>query len=192
MYIDAEKRLRDFMILNQYRVTPDSEPTSQAFTDVPELDHLEDGDSSKLRFADGYVISEAEYLKRRRQNQEQAFVKFQNDPRITKIGRWIRKFSIDELPQLLNILKGDMSVVGNRPLPLYEAELLTTDDYVKRFMAPAGLTGLWQVEKRGQSGRISPEERKKLDIEYAESFNLMLDIKIIFRTFTSFIQKENV
>ena len=112
--------------------------------------------------------------------------------RLTKFGKALRSTSLDELPEIWNILKGEMSVVGNRPLPLYEAELLTTDDYVKRFMAPAGLTGLWQVEKRGQAGSVSPEERKKLDIEYAESFNLMLDIKIIFRTFTSFIQKENV
>lgn len=195
MYIDAEKRMRDFMALNQYQVASEPETEGQSgqiFTGIPRLDHLEDGDSSKLRFADGYVISEAEYVKRRRQNQEQAFVKLQNDPRITKIGRWIRKFSVDELPQLLNILNGDMSVVGNRPLPLYEAELLTTDDYVKRFMAPAGLTGLWQVERRGDAGKFSPEERKMLDIQYAESFSFKMDIIIILRTFTSFIQKENV
>ena len=85
-----------------------------------------------------------------------------------------------------------MSVVGNRPLPLYEAELLTNDEYIQRFMAPAGLTGLWQVEKRGEAGKLSAEERKMLDIRYAKEFTFLMDVKIIFKTFTAFIQKENV
>ena len=108
------------------------------------------------------------------------------------MGRFIRKYSIDELPQLFNILKGDMSIVGNRPLPLYEAELLTSDEYVQRFMAPAGLTGLWQVEKRGDAGKMSAEERKQLDIKYAKEFSFRMDMMIIIKTFTAFIQKENV
>lgn len=90
------------------------------------------------------------------------------------------------------ILKGDMSIVGNRPFPLYEAELLTTDEYIERFMAPAGLTGLWQVEKRGDQGALSAEERKQLDIKYARNFSFGNDIKIICKTFTAFVQKENV
>ncbi|MCS2606939.1 sugar transferase [Parabacteroides distasonis] len=108
------------------------------------------------------------------------------------MGHIIRKYSIDELPQLFNILNGDMSIVGNRPLPVYEAELLTSDEYIQRFMAPAGLTGLWQVEKRGNSGSMSAEERKQLDIKYAHTFSFWLDIKIIFKTFTAFVQKEDV
>ena len=121
-----------------------------------------------------------------------AFVKIENDPRITKVGRFIRKYSIDELPQLFNILKGDMSIVGNRPLPLYEAEKLTNDDCIDRFMAPAGLTGLWQVEGRGKGGNMSADERKQLDIKYGQTYNFILDMKIILRTFTAFIQKEDV
>ena len=78
-----------------------------------------------------------------------------------------------------------MSIVGNRPLPVYEAELLTSDEYIQRFMAPAGLTGLWQVEKRGNSGSMSAEERKQL-------FSFWLDMKIIIKTFTAFVQKEDV
>jgi len=85
-----------------------------------------------------------------------------------------------------------MSIVGNRPLPLYEAEALTTDQAVGRFLAPAGLTGLWQVEKRGDSGSLSALERKNLDIYYAQHFSFLLDLKIILKTFTAFIQKEDV
>ena len=85
-----------------------------------------------------------------------------------------------------------MSIVGNRPLPLYEAEKLTADASIDRFMAPAGLTGLWQVEERGKGGMMSAEERKQLDIIYGQTYNFMLDMKIIFRTITSMIQKGNV
>ena len=131
-------------------------------------------------------------MEQRNNEQKNSFVKLENDPRITKVGHFIRKYSIDELPQLFNILKGDMSIVGNRPLPLYEAELLTKDDYIDRFMAPAGLTGLWQVEKRGDAGKLSAEERKQLDIKYAQNYSFWMDIKIILKTITAFIQKENV
>ena len=85
-----------------------------------------------------------------------------------------------------------MSIVGNRPLPLYEAELLTDDNSIERFLAPAGLTGLWQVEKRGDAGKLSAEERKQLDVKYARKFSFFLDIKIILKTFSAFIQKGNV
>ena len=84
-----------------------------------------------------------------------------------------------------------MSIVGNRPLPLYEAELLTTDKWSDRFFAPAGITGLWQVEKRGK-GEMSSEERKELDNDYARSFGFWFDIKLIFRTFPALLQTENV
>ena len=85
-----------------------------------------------------------------------------------------------------------MSVVGNRPLPLYEAEKLTGDEYIDRFIAPAGLTGLWQVEKRGDAGKLSAEERKQLDIQYGRTYSFKTDMKIIMKTLTAFVQKENV
>jgi lipopolysaccharide/colanic/teichoic acid biosynthesis glycosyltransferase len=120
-----------------------------------------------------------------------AFVKFTNDPRVTKVGRFLRKTSIDELPQLLNVLLGDMSLVGNRPLPLYEAEQLTTNEWSTRFLGPAGLTGLWQISKRGQK-EMSDQERKELDNYYASNYSVFLDLKIILKTIPALIQKESV
>lgn len=119
------------------------------------------------------------------------FLKIHQDPRVTTVGRFIRKYSIDELPQLLNVLQGDMSLVGNRPLPAYEAEMLTRDEWSARFLAPAGLTGLWQVTKRGQSDMLA-EERIALDIAYSKDYSLLADMGIILKTFNALVQKENV
>lgn len=120
-----------------------------------------------------------------------AFVKIKNDPRITKIGNFLRNSSLDELPQLFNILKGDMSLVGNRPLPLYEAEMLTSNEWSMRFLGPAGLTGLWQISKRGKAD-MSERERKKLDNFYAQNYSFWLDLKILVKTVPAVIQKEKV
>jgi lipopolysaccharide/colanic/teichoic acid biosynthesis glycosyltransferase len=137
------------------------------------------------------LVCEQEYI--RFKKEQATFMKFREDPRITRLGGFLRNSSIDEIPQLFNILIGDMSLVGNRPLPLYEAEKLTTPEYIKRFAGPAGLTGLWQVKKRGKGqARMSDKERINLDIEYAENFSLTLDVRIILQTFTALWQKENV
>lgn len=130
-------------------------------------------------------------------NSKSAFVKIVEDPRITQVGRFIRNTSIDELPQLINVLKGDMSIVGNRPLPVYEAEMLTKGVMAKRFLAPAGLTGLWQVELRGKDGNMSDEERMQLDSDYADHFYrgsgwFWYDMKIILRTIPAIFQKGRV
>lgn len=119
------------------------------------------------------------------------FFKINNDPRITRVGNFLRNTSLDELPQLVNVLLGDMSLVGNRPLPLYEAATLTTDDYAARFMAPAGITGLWQVKKRGNKD-MSVEERINMDIDYASKCNFVTDLWIIANTPSALLQKENV
>lgn len=185
MYTGADKHLKDFDNLNQYQ----NEVEPENFWGVDDDTEI---DEDIVLISDDFVISEHDYINQKTQEQKNSFVKLENDPRITKVGHIIRKYSIDELPQLINILKGDMSVVGNRPLPLYEAELLTSDEYIDRFMAPAGLTGLWQVEKRGDSGRMSAEERKLLDIKYAKSFSFWMDVKIILKTVTAFVQKEDV
>lgn len=122
---------------------------------------------------------------------ETVFFKLKDDPRITKFGTFLRNSSLDELPQLFNVLKGDMSLVGNRPLPLYEAERLTKDQIAWRFLAPAGITGLWQVTKRGNK-EMSLDERIHLDMEYAMKNSFQLDMKIIFSTFPALFQKEKV
>ncbi|TZF85055.1 sugar transferase [Pedobacter sp. BS3] len=124
-------------------------------------------------------------------NGKSAFVKIKNDPRITRFGHFIRKTSIDELPQLFNVLIGDMSLVGNRPLPLYEAEMLTSNEWSQRFLGPAGLTGLWQISKRGKE-EMSERERKKLDNFYASNYSFWLDMKIIAGTIPALLQKEKV
>ena len=198
MYSDADKRLAEYQQLNQYTKNiaeeefKDSSSAAEISQQSCSSEQKQEQEQDILLFSDNLSTSENNYLKTKRTERSNAFFKLENDPRITRVGHFIRKYSIDELPQLFNILKGDMSVVGNRPLPLYEAELLTSDEYVQRFMGPAGLTGLWQVEKRGGAGKMSAEERKQLDIKYAKEFSFGMDMRIIIRTFTAFIQKENV
>ena len=119
-----------------------------------------------------------------------SFMKISNDPRVTKVGKFLRKTSLDEIPQFFNVLKGDMSFVGNRPLPLYEASTLTTNESVERFMAPAGITGLWQIKKRGNEN-MSVEERINLDISYARRANLIYDLWIMVKTPTALFQKSD-
>lgn len=191
MYTNADKRLKELNALNQYQIEEVESSDEGPEIRFDDLAGTPDEEESLL-ISDDFVISEEDFIKKKEKTKENTFVKLENDPRVTRVGRIIRKYSIDELPQLFNILKGDMSIVGNRPLPLYEAELLTSDAYIDRFMAPAGLTGLWQVEKRGGAGKMSAEERKQLDIKYARDFSFWLDMKIIFKTLTAFIQKENV
>ena len=210
MYIDAEERLKELSKdHNQYAAASsddnhkeeeDNKTITAPLGEKAEQDMIDMGmesmmmisDEEVMLVGDDFVMAESDFNKQKQEDIDNAFVKIENGPRITKVGRFIRKYSIDELPQLFNILKGDMSVVGNRPLPLYEAEKLTADSSIDRFMAPAGLTGLWQVEERGKGGNMSAEERKQLDITYGQTYNFMLDMKIIFRTLTAFVQKENV
>lgn len=112
-------------------------------------------------------------------------VQTEDDPRITKVGRLLRKTSLDELPQLLNIIKGEMSLIGPRPPVTYHPY----NGYEKypekaklRFKMRPGITGLAQVEKRNSA---TWDERIEIDVKYVENFSLLLDIKIFFKTFSS-------
>ncbi|SHE83616.1 sugar transferase [Clostridium fallax] len=104
--------------------------------------------------------------------------KLKNDPRITKIGKFLRNTSLDELPQLLNILKGDINIVG--PRPIVNDELHLYGSYAKKFLSiKPGITGYWQTNGRSST---SYEDRVKMDMYYIDNRNLLLDIKIIFKT----------
>ncbi|MBC8319544.1 MAG: sugar transferase [Bacteroidetes bacterium] len=191
MNIDADKHLKDLKHLNQYSSyeTEHDELTA----DCPECAKLSEGEyCSPILYIKGLKICEHWYIQQKKNQDVSVFVKIKNDPRITKIGNFIRNTSIDELPQLINVFKGDMSIVGNRPIPLYEAELLTSDDWSGRFMGPSGITGLWQVELRGKKGTLSEEERKALDNKYAKTYSFWGDIKLILRTIPALLQKEDV
>ena len=107
-----------------------------------------------------------------------ATFKIVNDPRITRVGRFLRKFSIDELPQMLNVLKGDMSLVGPRPHPLDDFERYNLQ-HLRRLDVTPGLTGLWQVTARSDP---SFERNVLLDLEYIENWNIFLDVKILLKT----------
>jgi exopolysaccharide biosynthesis polyprenyl glycosylphosphotransferase len=110
--------------------------------------------------------------------------KMREDPRVTKVGRFIRRFSIDELPQLLNVVKGDMSLVGPRP-PLPEEVAGYNDDASRRLRVRPGLTGLWQVSGRSD---LSWEESLRLDLRYTDNWSLALDLQILWRTLRAIIR----
>lgn len=103
--------------------------------------------------------------------------KVRDDPRVTATGRWLRRFSLDELPQLVNVLKGQMSLVGPRPLPVEDSAF--TGEARHRLRVRPGLTGLWQISGRSD---LAWEEAVRLDLQYVETWSLKLDLAILFRT----------
>jgi lipopolysaccharide/colanic/teichoic acid biosynthesis glycosyltransferase len=185
---------------NQYKKEESKTADSPLDIPCPKCSALPEGEScSPMMYLDTHEICDYWYnvQKREAAKNNSTFVKIVDDPRITKVGKFIRNTSIDELPQLINVLKGDMSIVGNRPLPVYEAEMLTAGDLSKRFLAPPGITGLWQVELRGKGGQMSEEERMRLDNEYADHFkgdnySFWYDIKLILRTIPALLQSDTV
>jgi lipopolysaccharide/colanic/teichoic acid biosynthesis glycosyltransferase len=110
---------------------------------------------------------------------DQPLFKVTDDPRITKVGRFIRKHSIDELPQLFNVFRGEMSLVG--PRPQREGEVaLYDDDAHRRLLVKPGMSGLWQVSGRSA---LSWDDALRLDLYYVENWSFVQDIQILFRTF---------
>ena len=197
MYTGADAKLKELEHMNQYAAAQkaaeeEQKKTNEVEEECPRCAKLPEGEyCSPVLYIEGKKICEYWYREQQKKKKT-TFVKIPNDPRITKVGKIIRNTSIDELPQLINVLKGDMSIVGNRPLPLYEAELLTSDDWSARFLGPAGITGLWQVELRGKGGVMSEEERKRLDNYYAQNYSFWSDIRLILRTIPALFQKESV
>lgn len=132
------------------------------------------------KFRSMYIDAEARKKELEVLNEMQGLMfKMENDPRITKVGKFIRKTSIDELPQFFNIVKGDMSLVGTRPPTEGEFEQYNSH-YRRRISMTPGLTGLWQIS--GRSEIVDFDEVVKLDLEYIDNWTLGLDIKILFQT----------
>ena len=111
-----------------------------------------------------------------------------DDPRLTKVGKFLREYSLDELPQLFNILKGDMSIVG--PRPLYISQMAEWNERQrKRLLVKPGLTGLAQISGRGA---LTREEKLELDVKYVETAGIWLDFKVILKTITQVFRGKNI
>lgn len=139
------------------------------------------------QFMEAYIAGDETMMAALQPNREAASAfKLTGDPRITRVGGFLRKFSLDELPQLWNVMKGDMSLVGPRPPIPYEVDLYQPKDF-QRFAALPGITGLWQV-----SGRCATsfDEMIHLDVEYIEKQSIWLDLKILLWTVPAIISQE--
>jgi len=161
---------RGRVIFRQQRVGRDGRPfmVNKFRTMRPNVDH-----ARHREFVIGLINDNG-----RDENSEQPFFKMTSDTRITRVGRFLRKSSLDELPQLWNVLTGDMSLVGPRPPIPYEVEHYPSH-WFGRFAVKPGMTGLWQVSGRS---KLTLEEMIRLDIEYARNRSMWLNLKILVRT----------
>ncbi len=187
MYANADKEFKRLQYLNQYL---NKKPKILDVSSLCDECRLAGIKCWQKIYADNNAWCEKKYVLSKKANGNAAFFKLKDDPRISRVGKFLRQTSLDELPQLLNVFFGDMSIVGNRPLPIYEAEKLTTDKYALRFLAPAGITGLWQVSNIGNK-EMSEEERASLDNFYAENNSFFKDIVLIFKTIPALFTKQN-
>jgi lipopolysaccharide/colanic/teichoic acid biosynthesis glycosyltransferase len=134
------------------------------------------------------MVQNAERLQAALESQNEAqgpVFKIARDPRITRIGRILRRTSIDELPQLFNVLKGDMSLIGPRPLPLRDVAKFTRTSDMRRFSVRPGLTGLWQVSGRST---LDFDSWIRFDLHYIDNWSLRLDAIILARTIPAVIR----
>lgn len=154
----------------------------QNFTIYKFRSMVQDADSS---LHEAYI---KDFVEGRAQASPESGGKFKltNDPRVTRVGRLLRKFSLDELPQLFNVLKGDMSLVGPRPVPTYEVAGYQPRHH-NRFAALPGVTGLWQVKGRCQ---VSFEEMIRMDLEYIRNASLWFDLKLLFLTIPAVLSRR--
>jgi lipopolysaccharide/colanic/teichoic acid biosynthesis glycosyltransferase len=126
-------------------------------------------------------------LEARNEMQDGVLFKMKDDPRITKVGKFLRRSSLDELPQLFNVLLGEMSLVGPRPLPIRDVQKFSEHHFIRQEVLP-GITGLWQVS--GRSNITSFEEVVRLDTFYIENWSIWLDMQILVRTALVLLQKK--
>jgi lipopolysaccharide/colanic/teichoic acid biosynthesis glycosyltransferase len=126
-------------------------------------------------------------LEARNEMQDGVLFKMKDDPRITKVGKFLRRSSLDELPQFFNVLLGEMSLVGPRPLPIRDVQKFSEHHFIRQEVLP-GITGLWQVS--GRSNITSFEEVVRLDTFYIENWSIWLDLQILLRTAIVLLQKQ--
>jgi exopolysaccharide biosynthesis polyprenyl glycosylphosphotransferase len=139
------------------------------------------------KFRSMYVDAEARLAELRHLNEQDGVLfKIRDDPRVTGVGQWLRRFSLDELPQLINVLLGQMSLVGPRP-PLPSEVAVYADDVRRRLAVKPGMTGLWQVSGRSD---LPWEEAVRLDLRYVENWSLSLDLVILLRTMTAVVRSS--